>query len=180
MVMGAGMQRVPCLLSHPRKFPARKILYYRDPTDPAYKSDKPGKSPKCGMDLEPVYEDSGEAHTQLPASSGSSSARKTTVDRGALRCRGIRFRLRDSAERASRKVELDENKVVRVATKLDGWVDTVDVNLVGTHVKYGQELLEIYNPQWQQQYRALVKAKEYSAHLAGMTPSSLKRNYSSS
>ena len=36
---------------------ARKILYYVDPMHPAYKSDKPGSAPDCGMQLEPVYAD---------------------------------------------------------------------------------------------------------------------------
>ncbi len=35
----------------------RKILYYVDPMHPAYKSDKPGVAPDCGMTLEPVYAD---------------------------------------------------------------------------------------------------------------------------
>src|SRR5437899_544536 len=33
------------------------ILYYHDPMHPAYKSDKPGIAPDCGMQLEPVYAD---------------------------------------------------------------------------------------------------------------------------
>src|SRR5262245_2500898 len=33
----------------------RRILYYVDPMHPAYKSDKPGIAPDCGMQLEPVY-----------------------------------------------------------------------------------------------------------------------------
>jgi membrane fusion protein, copper/silver efflux system len=39
----------------------RKILYYVDPMHPAYKSDKPGVAPDCGMKLEPVYADGGPA-----------------------------------------------------------------------------------------------------------------------
>ncbi len=39
----------------------RKILYYVDPMHPAYKSDKPGIAPDCGMRLEPVYEEGGTA-----------------------------------------------------------------------------------------------------------------------
>ena len=35
---------------------AKHILYYVDPMHPAYKSDKPGTAPDCGMTLEPVYE----------------------------------------------------------------------------------------------------------------------------
>jgi RND family efflux transporter MFP subunit len=41
----------------------RKILYYVDPMHPAYKSDKPGIAPDCGMKLEPVYADAGPAQT---------------------------------------------------------------------------------------------------------------------
>src|SRR5712691_4233335 len=35
----------------------RTVLYYVDPMHPAYKSDKPGIAPDCGMQLEPVYGD---------------------------------------------------------------------------------------------------------------------------
>ena len=38
-----------------------KVLYYVDPMHPAYKSDKPGIAPDCGMQLEPVYEDGSTA-----------------------------------------------------------------------------------------------------------------------
>lgn len=39
----------------------RKVLYWVDPMHPAYKSDKPGIAPDCGMKLEPVYADGGGA-----------------------------------------------------------------------------------------------------------------------
>jgi multidrug efflux pump subunit AcrA (membrane-fusion protein) len=41
----------------------RRVLYYVDPMHPAYKSDKPGIAPDCGMTLEPVYADEGPAAT---------------------------------------------------------------------------------------------------------------------
>src|SRR5436190_12773826 len=41
----------------------RRILYYVDPMHPAYKSDKPGVAPDCGMTLEPVYPDESAAPT---------------------------------------------------------------------------------------------------------------------
>lgn len=41
----------------------RRILYYVDPMHPAYKSDKPGIAPDCGMELEPVYADEPTATT---------------------------------------------------------------------------------------------------------------------
>jgi membrane fusion protein, copper/silver efflux system len=37
----------------------RKVLYWVDAMHPAYKSDKPGIAPDCGMKLEPVYADGG-------------------------------------------------------------------------------------------------------------------------
>src|SRR5262245_43591649 len=41
----------------------RRILYYVDPMHPAYKSDKPGIAPDCGMRLKPVYADDGTTTT---------------------------------------------------------------------------------------------------------------------
>ena len=35
--------------------PQRKVLYWYDPMHPAYKSEKPGKAPDCGMDLVPKH-----------------------------------------------------------------------------------------------------------------------------
>jgi len=44
----------------------RKVLYWVDPMHPAYKSDKPGIAPDCGMKLEPVYADGGVASAAAP------------------------------------------------------------------------------------------------------------------
>jgi RND family efflux transporter MFP subunit len=52
----------------------RKILYWVDPMHPAYKSDKPGIAPDCGMKLEPVYADGG----------AGSPAAATTAERKVL------------------------------------------------------------------------------------------------
>jgi RND family efflux transporter MFP subunit len=45
----------------------RKVLYYVDPMHPAYRSDKPGIAPDCGMRLEPVYADGGGLAPHAPA-----------------------------------------------------------------------------------------------------------------
>ncbi len=53
---------------------ALKPLYYVDPMHPAYKSDKPGIAPDCGMQLEPVYADSVLATAgpgNVPSSTGA-------------------------------------------------------------------------------------------------------------
>ncbi len=51
----------------------RRVLYYVDPMHPAYKSDKPGIAPDCGMQLEPVYADDP---TGTSASGAAQGARK--------------------------------------------------------------------------------------------------------
>src|SRR5512139_1730049 len=49
----------------------RKILYYVDPMNPGFKSDKPGIAP-CGMPLEPVYaEESGGTPRSPSAEAGT-------------------------------------------------------------------------------------------------------------
>ena len=51
----------------------RKILHYVDPMNPAFKSDKPGIAP-CGMPLEPVYADQGDARRRGSRSPGVHAA----------------------------------------------------------------------------------------------------------
>lgn len=45
----------------------RKVLYWVDPMHPAYKSDKPGIAPDCGMRLEPVYANEPAGAASTPA-----------------------------------------------------------------------------------------------------------------
>src|SRR5438270_703952 len=52
----------------------RKILYWVDPMHPAYKSDRPGIAPDCGMKLVPVYADQ-------KAPSSPETKRKVAFDR---------------------------------------------------------------------------------------------------
>jgi len=51
----------------PGKPGERRILYYHDPMHPAYKSDKPGIAPDCGMQLVPKYAEETEAMKEMPA-----------------------------------------------------------------------------------------------------------------
>src|SRR3990172_7484604 len=45
----------------------RQVLYWYDPMHPAYKSDKPGIAPDCGMQLAPKYAEVTEAMKEMPA-----------------------------------------------------------------------------------------------------------------
>ena len=135
----------------------RKIKHWRAPMDPSYISDKPGKSP-TGMDLIPVYED------EEPV------ARGIRVDRNFLQNFGVRTAV---AEKGSIPVEIrtvgvlahNEENVVSVNTKFEGWIESAEFHNIGEHVHQGDLLFEIYSPQLVTTQKEYLAAKEYLARL---------------
>ena len=136
----------------------RKILYWVDPMHPAYKSDKPGIAPDCGMKLEPVYADGIAAPDQPSAerldhtddlSSMPPGTVKITPDKQQLI--GVKYGQAEvtggsRAIRATGKVAIDETRIQHVHTKVEGWIDQVFVDFTGKLVKKGEPLLTIYSP----------------------------------
>jgi membrane fusion protein, copper/silver efflux system len=126
----------------------RTILYYVDPMHPAYKSDKPGIAPDCGMQLEPVYADGG--------SSGQTGA---TLPPGAVQINqerqqliGVRTAVVEKAPvsyqvRVLGRVVPDETRVYRINSSLSGFVKSVSNVTTGTFVKRDQYLASIYSPE---------------------------------
>jgi Cu(I)/Ag(I) efflux system membrane fusion protein len=127
----------------------RRVLYYVDPMHPAYKSDKPGVAPDCGMALVPVYADNpataGESpHADLPMGSIQISPQKQQLI-------GVKYGMPslDSSVkeiRAVGKVALDEQRISRVHTRVEGWIERVFVDFIGKAVDKGQPLLTLYSP----------------------------------
>lgn len=146
---------------------ARRILYYVDPMHPAYKSDKPGIAPDCGMKLVPVYEDSAVA-PKLP----SAPAGTLQVSLEKQQLMGVRYGQAEYTSaaqviRAQGKVAMDETRVSHVHWRTDGWIDKVYVGFAGDLVKKGQPLLTIYSPDLlatQQEYLLALKAKDIMRH----------------
>ena len=131
---------------------ARKVLYWRAPMDPNYRSDKPGKSP-MGMDLVPVY-DEGSVDGGVRVSQSflqNFAVRTTEVTRGAL----------PISIRTVGVVAHNEEKVVSVNTKFDGWIEKAQVNNVGETVREGDPLFDIYSPQLVTTQREYLAAMEY-------------------
>ena len=127
----------------------KKPLYWVAPMNPNYKRDKPGKSP-MGMDLIPVYEE---------GASGSDSGPGTIkIAPGIVNNLGVRTGL---AKRQSLHnqistvgyVEYDEDLLVHVHPRVEGWVEKLYVKAAGDPVKKGQPLYDIYSPE-------LVNAQE--------------------
>lgn len=135
---------------------SRKILYWVDPMHPAYKSDKPGIAPHCGMKLEPVYADSEAAASVAPALRAAppeamlSGTVRITPDKQQLI--GVKYG-RVEAMAATRtihapgKVAIDETRIQHVHTKVEGSIDTVSADFTGKPVRKGEPLLTIYSPE---------------------------------
>jgi membrane fusion protein, copper/silver efflux system len=129
----------------------RKIKYWRAPMDPTYISDKPGKSP-MGMDLIPVYEGEEPSDNVIhvsPAFVQNFSVRTAVVETGSIA----------SDIRTVGVLAYNEQGIVSVNTKFDGWIEKAKVNFVGQDVAKGQVLFEIYSPQLvttQQEYLAAI------------------------
>ena len=126
----------------------RTILYYHDPMHPSYRSDKPGIAPDCNMALEPVYADQ---ESEMSASSGPPlDTVHITPEKQQLigvRYGAVEYGSAVQTIRAAARISMDENKIARVQSKYEGWIDQVFVTLVGTEVRKNQPLLTIYNPQ---------------------------------
>jgi Cu(I)/Ag(I) efflux system membrane fusion protein len=142
--------------------PQRKVLYWVDPMHPAYKSDKPGIAPDCGMKLVPVY--AGEApptEAKTPAGTVQISAEKQQLI-------GVRYGTAEitagaEAVRATGKVAIDETRVSHVHSRTEGWIDKVYADFTGDVVHKGQALVTLYSPDLlatEQEYLLAIEARE--------------------
>jgi membrane fusion protein, copper/silver efflux system len=143
----------------------RKILYYVDAMHPWYKSNKPGIAPDCGMKLVPVYEGEQAQHESHQPAGLAPGAIRITPEKQQLI--GVEYGVAEYRSgfdtiRAAAKVALDETRIAKVQTRIEGWIDHVFVDFIGKYVEKGQPLLTIYSPEalaTQQEYLLALKAK---------------------
>jgi RND family efflux transporter MFP subunit len=121
----------------------RTVLYWFDPMHPAYKSDKPGIAPDCGMTLVPKYaEDQSMAKmpmgtvTITPEKQVLAGVRTAVVERKSM----VRY-IRTTAQ-----IVADETRIAHVHVKVAGYIDKVYVDFVGQLIKKGQPLFTLYSP----------------------------------
>ncbi|WP_247670837.1 efflux RND transporter periplasmic adaptor subunit [Alteromonas sp. MMG017] len=124
-------------------------LYWVAPMDDAYRRDKPGKSP-MGMDLVPVYAASGSSEKRddgeviiSPQVQQNMGVKFTTVKRGRL----------DLTFNAAGNVTYNEDYLVHIHPRVEGWIDKLFIKTEGEAVSQGQKLYTLYSP-------ALVTAQE--------------------
>src|SRR6185369_5912676 len=142
----------------------RKPLYWIDPMHPWYKSDVPGIAPDCNTKLVPV----------LPGEEARYERRATTMPEGSVQITPekqqligveygtVAYETVKNSVRAVARVTLDETKIAKVHSKLEGWIDQVFVDFTGKQVHQGDPLLTIYSPEalaTQQEYLLAIKAQ---------------------
>ena len=132
----------------------RRVLYWRAPMDPNYRSDRPGKSP-MGMDLIPVYADGAE---EVPSGSAVRVSQQF-LQNFSVRTAEVERRDLPRSIRTIGILAHNDEKVVSVNTKFEGWIERAEVNNVGESVRQGDVLFEIYSPELvttQQEYLAAM------------------------
>jgi RND family efflux transporter MFP subunit len=141
----------------------RKVLYWYDPMHPAYKSDKPGIAPDCGMTLVPKYADD-EGMAKMPMGTVTISPEKQVMA-------GVRTAIVDRKPlvrdiRTTAQIVADETKIAHVHVKVAGYVDRVYVDFIGQLVKKGQPLFTLYSPDLVSAEDEYLIAKRGNATLA--------------
>lgn len=126
-----------------------KPLYWVAPMDPNYRRDKPGKSP-MGMDLVPVYADQGAGRADSP---GAIAIAPEVINSLGVRTALAERRVMDTEITTVGYVRYDQERLVHVHPRVQGWVEKLYVKAAGDPVKKGQPLYTLYSPQ-------LVNAQE--------------------
>jgi Cu(I)/Ag(I) efflux system membrane fusion protein len=132
----------------------KKVLFYRNPMNPAVTSPVPAKD-SMGMDYIPVYEDEGAAPVAGtvkidPVIQANIGLRTAVAERKSL----------GRTIRAAGRVDYDEEKLVRLHPKVEGWIREMHVDKTGQHISDDDILLTIYSPKLvatQQEYLLALK-----------------------
>ncbi len=153
MLIAAGFftgLAIVILHSSPMPVHARKVLYWVDPMHPAYRSDKPGTAPDCGMALEPVY---AEEASQSLVPLKDSMRGTVQIDPATQKLYGIRLAKveKDTGQGTVRvfgRVAADQTLVYQVNLGTDGFVKETRDDAVGNHVTKNQHLALVYSPEF--------------------------------
>jgi RND family efflux transporter MFP subunit len=122
----------------PPKGGDRKILYWKSSMIPGEIHQEPGKD-SMGMDLVPVYADEASTAGAIridPVTEQNMGVRTDKVIEGPLvkTVRTVGF------------VDYDETSLATVATKVDGWIEKLYVDITGAQVHAGDPLFDLYSP----------------------------------
>lgn len=118
-----------------------KVLFYRNPMNPIVTSAVPAKD-NMGMDYVPVYEG-----LNIDAVPGSVTIDPVTVQNIGVRTVIAKNSILSHVVRAVGRVAYDEERIVRLHPKTEGWIETLRIDKTGEQIKKNEDLLSIYSPQ---------------------------------
>jgi len=127
----------------------KEPIYWVAPMDANFKKDKPGKSP-MGMDLVPVYDDGGAGPDE---GAGTIRISSNVENNLGVRIAKAEIKPLNSIINTVGYVTYNEEKLVNVHSRVQGWVEKLYISAVGDPVTKGQALYDIYSPE-------LVNAQE--------------------
>jgi Cu(I)/Ag(I) efflux system membrane fusion protein len=131
----------------------RLILYYVDPMHPAYKSDKPGIAPDCGMKLEPVYADGGGPVTGASGDSASLAPGTVRISAERQQLIGVKVgsvekRKISQQIRVLGRIAVDETRIYQIRSVVNGWIRDTSSVAAGSLVKKDEILASFYSPEF--------------------------------
>jgi Cu(I)/Ag(I) efflux system membrane fusion protein len=144
---------------------ARTILYWHDPMHPAYRSDKPGIAPDCGMQLEPVYADGG------PSGGASGAPRPAGAVAISGELRQLQGVVVGAVERAPTTQSLrllgrivpDERRVYTLNAAMEGSIRELSGVTAGSFVKKDQWLGAFFSADLRTPLQAYITALDVIA-----------------
>lgn len=121
-------------------------LYWQAPMDANYRRDGPGLSP-MGMELVPVYAE------QTKGSAGSVTISPEVENNLGVRTAAVQFKPFNMAINTVGYVGFDEDRLIHIHPRVEGWLEKLYVKSEGESVQAGQPLYAMYSPK-------LVSAQE--------------------
>ena len=121
-------------------------LYWQAPMDANYRRDEPGLSP-MGMELVPVYAEQTEGGT------GSVTISPEVENNLGVRTAAVQFKPFNMAINTVGYVGFDEDRLIHIHPRVEGWLEKLYVKSEGESVQAGQPLYAMYSPK-------LVSAQE--------------------
>jgi membrane fusion protein, copper/silver efflux system len=137
-----GMDYVP-VFAEDNRTEQGEILFYRNPMNPGVTSPVPAKD-SMGMDYVPVYKTNNKEANEVK---GSVNIDAVTVQNIGIRTATAKKSVLSHIVRAVGRVAYDEERIVRLHPKTEGWIETLRVDKTGEWVKKNDDLLSIYSPQ---------------------------------
>jgi len=170
-VRGAGAASAESAAESSMSSGEREVLFYRNPMDPNITSPVPRKD-DMGMDYVPVYADEAESAAKQGA--------VVTIDPAVVQNMNVTTEPveRRDVSRQIRTVgylEYDQERMISVTTKYDGFIEKTYVNHVGEPVEKGDPLFEIYSPKLIQTEKELLSAKRYVERMQRASPEARNR-----